>query len=83
MREIVIEGNFLAPGVFIVALRAIRSELAFVGIIFLMAGYAGCRELIAIKIARVAALAFDARVLAAKRKLGHLRVIEFDRVPLD
>ena len=46
--EVVIEGDFLAPGRFIMAALAALSELAVVGIVFLVTGDAGRRQLVAV-----------------------------------
>jgi len=81
-RDVVIEGHLPAPAGFLVALLAAGAELGFVGVILLVAGDAGRRELVAIEIAGVTGIAFDLRVFPSQRELGHSVVIEFDRLPL-
>ena len=56
-REIVIVGDLLAPGVFVVALLAVLAELALMRVVLLVAGDAGRPELVLVQIARVAGLA--------------------------
>lgn len=80
-RDVVIEGYFLTPAGFLVALLAAVSELGFVRIVLFVTGHAGRRELVAIEIAGVAGVAFDLRVLASQRKLGHSVVVEAHRLP--
>ena len=79
--EIVIERDLQAPGILIMTLLAVGTELAFVSVILFVARDAGHRELIAVEIAGVAAIAADARMLAAQRELGLPRMIEPDRFP--
>ena len=81
-RYVVIEGHLPAPPSFLVALLAARAELGFVGVILLVAGDAGCCELVAIEVSGVTGIAFDLRVRASQRELGHSVVIEFNRLPL-
>lgn len=81
-RYVMIEGHLPAPPGFLVALLAARAELGFVGVILLVAGNAGCCELVAIEISGVTGIAFDLRVRASQRELGHSVVIEFNRLPL-
>ena len=57
MREVVIVGDLLAPGVLIVALLAVLAELAFMRIVLLVAGDARGPELVVIEIAGVTGLA--------------------------
>jgi hypothetical protein len=79
--QIVIERHLQAPGILIVALLAVGPELTFVRVVLFVARDTGHCELIAVKIAFVAAVAADARVLAAQRELGLPRMIEPDRFP--
>ena len=81
-RDIVIEGDFLAPARLLVTLLAPRAELTFVGIGLAVAARTIGRQLVAVEISRMARIAFDGRVLAAQRKLGRFIVIEADRRPL-
>ena len=76
-REVVVEGDFLAPSRFIVARLALCAELAFVRIVLLVTGGTTGRELVSVDIARVAAIAQDLPVLAAKREFRFRVVIEF------
>ncbi len=71
-REIVIVGHLFAPGGLVMALLAVHPELAFVRVVFLVAGNAGCSKLVAVEIASMAALAFDTRMRAVKRKFAVL-----------
>jgi hypothetical protein len=80
--DVVIERRHLAPVGFSVALLAAGAELPFVAVVFAVAGYAGRRQLVAIKIAGVAGVALDCRVRRPERKLRHLVVVEADRAPL-
>jgi len=80
-RQVVIEVNFLAPTRLFMALPAIAAHLALVRIILAMARDARHRQLVAVEVARVAALACDLRVTAAQWKLGCLVVVEGDRGP--
>ena len=81
-RQVVIEGDLLPPARFVVTALAVAAQLAVMRVILAMAGDARHRELVAIEVARVAALARDLRVTAAQRKLGCLIVVEADRRPL-
>ena len=81
-RQIMVEGDLLAPARLPVTLPAIGAQLAMVSIVLAMASNAGHRQLVAIKVARVAALAGDGRVTAAQRKPGRLVVVEADGRPL-
>ena len=81
-RDIVIEGHLPAPTRLLVALLAAGTQLGLMGIVLLVAGDAGCCELVAIKVASVTGVAFDLGVLPAQRKLGHSVVTEFHRLPL-
>jgi hypothetical protein len=47
-RHVMVESDFLAPAGFLVAILALRAELAFVCIIFLMTGHTRHRELVAV-----------------------------------
>ena len=63
--QIVIERDLQAPGTLVMALLAVGPELPFMGVVLLMTGDTRHCELIAVEIAFVAAVAGDARVLAA------------------
>ena len=80
--QIMVEGDFLTPARFLVALPAIAAQLAMVSIVLAVAGDTRHGQLVAIEVARVAALAGDRRVTAAQRKPGRLVVVEVDRRPL-
>ena len=81
-RQVVIKGYLLTPTCLVVTALTGAAQLAVVRVILLMAGDARHGELVAIEVARVAALASDLRVPAAERKFGCLVVIETDRRPL-
>lgn len=80
--EVVIEGHFLTPARFPVALLAAAAELSFVGIVLLVTGHAARRQLVAIEIAGVTGIAFDLGVLTSQWKLGLFVVVETHRLPL-
>lgn len=80
-RDIVIEGHFLTPAGFPVALLTSIAELTLVRIVLLMTGHASGRELIAIEIAGMAGIAFYLCVFAAQRKLCHFVMVETHRPP--
>ena len=63
-RHIMIEGDFLAPAGFLVTLFTIRTELAFVGVVVLVASRAVGREFIAVEVALMASVAFGCSVFA-------------------
>jgi len=65
MREVVIVGDLFAPGVLIVALLAVLAELAFMGIVLLVAGDARGPKLVVIKIAGMTGFAAQAYMRAA------------------
>ena len=79
-RDIVIEERYAAPIVLTVTPLATSAELTVMPIILAVAGDAGCRELVAIKIARVAGIALEFGVCGPQRKFS-LVVIEKDRGP--
>jgi hypothetical protein len=60
---------------------AARPKLALVAIVLLVTRYAGRRQLVAIKIAGVACIAFDFGVGASEWKFRRLVVIEANRPP--
>jgi hypothetical protein len=77
---IMIELNVFAPiGIAVTSLAA-RTELALMRVLLLMTGYAGRFELIAIEIAGMASIAFDARMGAVQRELGFV-VVEVGVLP--
>lgn len=80
--DIVIEGHLPAPAGLFVALLAAGAQLRLMRVILLVAGDAGCCELVAIKVAGVTGIAFDLGVLSAQRELGHAVVIELHGLPL-
>ena len=80
--QIMVEGDLLAPTRFSVTLSAIAAQLAMVSIVLAMAGNTRHRQLVAIEVSRVAALAGNRRVTAAQRKFGRRVVVEADRRPL-
>ncbi len=79
-RDVVIEERYAAPIVLAVAPLAAGAELAFMPVILAVAGDACCRELVAIKVARVAGIALDLGMCGPQRKFG-LVVIEENRGP--
>ena len=79
--QIVVEGNLLAPARFPVTLPAVGTQLAMVSIVPAMACNTRHRQLVAIKVARVALLASDGCVTPAQRKPGRLVMVEADRRP--
>ena len=80
-REIVIEGDLLAPAGLVVTLIAARAELTLVRIVLLVTADASGRQLVAIEIALVARVALDLGVAAEKRELGRLGMVEVHRLP--
>src|SRR5689334_9516266 len=76
----VVEAGLL-PGLLDVAAVAFRSELPFVLVVLLVAGDARALQLVAIQVARMAAVAFHLPVLAAQRILGLRVVVERDLRP--
>lgn len=66
--EVVIERDFLPPTDFVVTGFAVRAELTLMGVVGLVAGDAGCGDLIAIEVALVTGIAFDFFVCAPQRK---------------
>jgi hypothetical protein len=81
LRDVVIKRGYAAPIRLIVTLLAAGTKLALVAIIFLVAGYAGRRQLVAIEIAGMARIAFDFGVGASQRKFRRLVVIEANGAP--
>jgi len=81
-RDVMIEGRCSAPAGLAVTLLTAASELAFVRVILSVTGHAGRRQLIAIEIARVAAIALDLRMRGSQWKLRRLVMVEADRAPL-
>ena len=65
MREVVIVGDLFAPGILVVALLAVLAELAFMGIVLLVAGDARGPKLVVIEIAGMAGFAAQAYMRAA------------------
>ena len=80
-RQIVIEDNPLTPAFLIVAIPAVRPQLAFMRIVLLVTGDACLLQLVAIEIAFMACVAFRLGVLTVQRKLRFLIMIETDLVP--
>jgi hypothetical protein len=80
--DVVIEGFYLTPTSLAVALFTAAAKLPFVSIILAVAGYAGCRQLVAIEIAGVAHIALDLRVRGSQWKFRRLVMIEANRAPL-
>jgi hypothetical protein len=81
-RDIVIECDLSPPAGFFVALLAATAELGLVRIVLLVTRDAVGREFVTIKIAGVTGVAFDLRVFAPQRKLGHFIVVELYGFPL-
>lgn len=81
-RQIVVEGDLLAPARLVVALLASLAELAFVRIILAMAGDAGHGQFVAIEVTGVTTLAAECGVTAAQWELRRLVVVEADQGPL-
>ena|SRR5215475_8318538 len=81
-RDVVVEGNLLAPTGLGVALLASTAQLPFVRIVLLVAGHTGRRHLVAIEISRMACVTFDLHMPATQRKLGCLVVVKVNRLPL-
>jgi hypothetical protein len=79
-RKVVIERDRLAPVGIPMTLLAAGSQLAFVGIVLLVAGDAACCQFVAKEIAGVAQVAFDPGVATAQRK-SRLVMIEPNRLP--
>ena len=80
--QVMIKSNLLPPARLVVTALTGAAQLAVVRVILLMAGDARHGELVAIEVARVAALARDLCMPAAERKLGCLVMIEGGRRPL-
>jgi hypothetical protein len=78
--DVMIKGSPSPVGV-AVTLLAAAAQFAFVPIILLVTGDTGRPQLITIKIARVAAVAFDLHMSALQRKV-RLVMIEMGRFPL-
>lgn len=78
--KVMVEACFLSPIVFVVALLALWPERILVRIVLLVTGGAVRLQFVGIKVARMARLAFDVFMRAAKRIFG-LVVIETDRAP--
>jgi hypothetical protein len=80
-RDIVVEGDFLAPTRFVVTLLAFASKLACMRIVLLVARGTHHAELVAVETAGMARLALDLRVAATQGKARCLGVIESNRFP--
>ncbi|HEY6257721.1 MAG TPA: hypothetical protein VIY51_18220 [Xanthobacteraceae bacterium] len=81
-RDVVIEGSCSAPAGLAVTLVASAAEPALVPVILSVTGHAGRCQLVAIEIARVAAVAPDFRVRGPQWKLCRFVVIKVKRRPL-
>jgi hypothetical protein len=81
LRDVVVERGYAAPTDLTVTLLAAAAKLALVAIILMVARYTSRRQLVAIKIAGVACIAFDFGVGGSQRKFRCLVMIEVNRTP--
>src|SRR5581483_1247245 len=80
-REAVVEARVL-PRAFAMAALALVALLALVLVVFPVAGDAGARELVAVEVAGMAAVALHRGVFAAQRISGVAVVVEQQRAPV-
>jgi hypothetical protein len=80
--DVVIEGLYLAPTGFSVALLAAATKLALVPIVLPVTRYTARCQLVAIEIAGMARIALDLRMRGSQRKFRRLVMVEENRFPL-